>query len=618
MPIVLTHLTFIGAAVPPASVEFGPKLTLVRGPSDTGKSYIVDAIDFMLGASALKEIPERVGYSTVLLGIELPTGDAVTLARAVTGGKVFLFKSDVREGPLAVPDEQLSAKHSSKNARNLSRYLLQHLDLEGKRIRKNSHNETDSLSFRNLAHLCVVDETRMQADTKPALTGNFTTRTKEISVFKLLLQDEDDAGLVATDSGQEGSRVVGARLEVINRLLGGLETKLAETPESSELRDQLVLLIRTIEQQSSAVAAILARRSTVGDALRRSQQSVASAWSELSDLVALRGRFELLQQQYDSDLDRLATIREAGTLLGYFTPGTCVFCGAVPADQHFNIDCEGDETAFHASVEAEMVKTVGLRGDLVSTLADMADRRAELLVARQAEQSRAEELVRELNALDAELTPQNDDLRQLLSVRSEVEKSLGFYDQISDLERMKTQIEDEAQTGSAAAATQLSLSALREFSAELSQRLADWGYPEADAVRYDRAEQDIHAGDQYRAAHGKGVRAILHAAFTLGLAQYCLDREIAHPGFVVLDSPLVTYRPPDAAADEVLDPSLPVGVVAAFYRDVQARFDGQVIVMENLDPTEPLQVESKDIVFTRRNDRGRYGFFPPRPHGGEG
>ena len=60
----------------------------------------------------------------------------------------------------------------------------------------------------------------------------------------------------------------------------------------------------------------------------------------------------------------------------------------------------------------------------------------------------------------------------------------------------------------------LSLTAVREFSTEISKRLADWGYPDAESVRYDRNEQDIITGDQQRSAHGQGVRAILHAART--------------------------------------------------------------------------------------------------------
>jgi hypothetical protein len=117
LQLKLTHLTFIGTSVEPARVEFGPGVTLVRGPSDTGKSFIVDALDFMLGANALKEIPEREPYSTVLLGLELPDGEAVTVTRSVDGGNFGLYLSDVREGPLAVPDESLTPKHNAPQTR---------------------------------------------------------------------------------------------------------------------------------------------------------------------------------------------------------------------------------------------------------------------------------------------------------------------------------------------------------------------------------------------------------------------------------------------------------------------------------------------------------------------
>ena len=177
---------------------------------------------------------------------------------------------------------------------------------------------------------------------------------------------------------------------------------------------------------------------------------------------------------------------------------------------------------------------------------------------------------------------------------------------------MKAQIEDESSSDTKTVSERMSLRVLGEFSSELAQRLGAWGFPEADRVRYDRPQQDIQAGDQFRSANGKGVRAILHAAFTLGLAQYCFDRDMAHPGFVVLDSPLVTYRPPDTPAvdAELVDESLPQGIVEAFYRDLQSHFDGQVIVMENLDPTETLDEHSMDVPFTKRRDSGRYGFFP--------
>ena len=69
--MTLTHLTFVGTDVEPATIDFGPKLTVIYGASDTGKSFIVDSIDFAMGSSKLRSIRESEPYSYVLLGFKI-------------------------------------------------------------------------------------------------------------------------------------------------------------------------------------------------------------------------------------------------------------------------------------------------------------------------------------------------------------------------------------------------------------------------------------------------------------------------------------------------------------------------------------------------------------------
>lgn len=609
--IRLTHLTFVGRAVESASVEFGPGLTVVRGPSDTGKSFIADSIDFILGAKALKEIPERAGYSSVLLGLELPDGSPVTLARSVNGGSIGLHASDVRSAPLSEPTTILSSRHDARSESNLSRYLLSLIGLDGAKVRRNARNETDSLSFRNLVHLCLIDETQMQSEVPPALTGHYVSKTKEISVLKLLLEDEDDAALVAVDSKEQVGRLSGAKIEVIDRLLGEVEVQLAGASAIEEIRAQLVRLNGSIELESQNFSALTSRRDQAAELLHRSRQMETTRRTKLGDTVALRERFRLLLAQYDSDFARLEMIREAGSLLGYFQRGVCVFCGADPEHQRTTQECVGNATDFESSLEVERRNTQALREDLVTTMRDLDQRVAELQIGIAEANQSASVSARDLMELDRQVRPRHADIGALIDLRSSLERLLALYEQAASLELMKVQVANEARPDVAAAATGLSLHAVRELSQEISQRLSDWGFPDAQAVRYDRLEQDVVAGDQLRSAHGKGVRAILHAAFTLGLAQYCFDRDIPHPGFAILDSPLVTYRPPDSSgAGGVSAEGLPDGIVGAFYADVQRRFDGQVIVLENTNPPQVLQEESVDLAFTKRADLGRYGFFP--------
>ena len=62
---------FLGPNKEWASVTFGPGLNVIYGALETGKSFILEALDFMLGAGAdLRDIPERVGYDRIFLGVE--------------------------------------------------------------------------------------------------------------------------------------------------------------------------------------------------------------------------------------------------------------------------------------------------------------------------------------------------------------------------------------------------------------------------------------------------------------------------------------------------------------------------------------------------------------------
>ncbi|WP_455158900.1 AAA family ATPase [Schaalia cardiffensis] len=538
--LTLLHLTFTDANKAPATVDFSPHVTVIHGPSDTGKSFIVDAIDFVLGAKKLKEIPEQEGYSHVLLGLELPTGEHITLARSVRGGGISLYRSNIRVEPTTPADEDLAAVHNSERKNNISRFLLNQVGLDEKRVRKNKRNETHMLSFRDLSRLCLIGETEMQAEEAPGFSGNHVNKTKETSVLKLILSGEDDSALTEVPSAQEQKKLRGAQQAVIERMLSQLESQLQNVAEPKELKTQLDKLNATIDKHSAMIGNLTKQRGQLLLEQSKLQSADVSQHSEYSDARVLRQRFILLRKQYENDLARLDMIAEAGNLLGYFRSGTCVFCGADPSSQHLNLECDGTANSFAVSVDSETRKTKELLDDLRATMESL-DARIEALRKSIKEMRRAAlSLQQRIEKLDARMNPEKRSLRELLAKRSEIEKHLGLYEQVKTFEDMIRRIGGETESEVETAVAGLGLTVVREFSAEIAQRLAEWNYPSAASVRYDRKELDIIAGGQQRSAHGKGVRAILHAAFTLALAQYCFDRQLPHPGFVVLDSPLVT------------------------------------------------------------------------------
>lgn len=89
----IRFISFVGPKKEAAELSFGSGLNLIFGPSNTGNSSVLDAIDFMLGRERkLKEIPEHEGYDQVLLGVEFSNDEKFTFIRNINAGDFLYFK----------------------------------------------------------------------------------------------------------------------------------------------------------------------------------------------------------------------------------------------------------------------------------------------------------------------------------------------------------------------------------------------------------------------------------------------------------------------------------------------------------------------------------------------
>ena len=252
----LRFLGFYGPQKPPATVTFGPGLNVLYGASNAGKSFVVEAIDFMLGGGhALRDIPERVGYDRVLLGIEALDGETFTILRSSEGGGFKLYKGLHEVSPADdVPHKILGEQHSDKSESNLSWFLLGLCGLAGRRVRKNSRGETSSLSFRNIARLMIVNETEITQQGSPLFDGNPITNTPNLATFKLLLTGTDDAALVANSKREPEELSRDAQLRLIDQLLDDYRDRLKElTKTPRELEEQLDKIDTALRQKTGQV-----------------------------------------------------------------------------------------------------------------------------------------------------------------------------------------------------------------------------------------------------------------------------------------------------------------------------------------------------------------------------
>ncbi|WP_328508310.1 hypothetical protein OG981_53685 [Streptomyces mirabilis] len=606
----LLHLTFAGIGRDPARVVFDPKLTVIYGASDTGKSFVTEAIDYMLGARKLSMIPEAEGYTQILLGLQLPDSSVITLMRGPQSSKVSVYNADLRELIYRAADLELTAQHSARSSKNLSRYLLERIGLDGSLISTNDTGGTKLLGFRDLLHLCLISETRMVSKVSPVLRATGTSgQTAHKSVLKLLLTGEGEPP--AGDRPSPGQRRVHkGKISLLDELILDLQRQLDpnggnEAELAGQLRrvlthqDEAALSLRDI---TGLHARAVARRAELSVTLGQYEQRLG----EVDDLL---GRFGLLRNQYESDLARLEMVNEAGSLLGYFRTGTCVFCGAEPEHQSANHDSQ-ETTALHTAVHAESTKTQQLLSDLHLTIDDLRVQREELIGKHTVHVARAQETDQSIAHIEDDMQPLQNEAAELMTARSRVEAQLGLHRRIQELEDVRAGLVADGAVPGGRPSTGIPAGTVAEFDRAIERTLEQWQVRLHD-VSYDQYSAELFVGDHARAGHGKGMRAVLHASFAVSLAEYCLGKEHPHPGFVVLDSPLVTYRQPGIRRTD--DPDLPDSVIDYFYRDLFRRFTGQAVVVENGDPPADIVEQAHVYMFSRDPHDHRFGFFPVLP-----
>ena len=291
--------------------------------------------------------------------------------------------------------------------------------------------------------------------------------------------------------------------------------------------------------------------------------------------------------------------------------GPCPLCGATAEHQQVDSDCDGNIVGVAKAAEAEKDKVHHLLQELGTTVLDLrieADRLTTSAAEQQGIAVRLDQEIRET------LSPSVGVLRveysTLVEKTSDIRRLLRVFERIAELEHQKKDILSSPETPAASAAeivTDLSKSILHSLSLVVERILAAWHFPGATRVTFDEQACDFVCDGKPRGSFGAGFRAIISAAASVGLLEYCLERGRPHPGFVVLESPLLAYWKPESRADDLKGTDLK----DRFYEYLETKHaDSQIVIIENEHPPALLDLAGRLTVFTRNPAEGRYGFFP--------
>lgn len=617
---MLKKLQATGENVGPAEVSFTPGFNLITGASNTGKSYILQCLDFMFGSDRPpKEIYESQSYTKLFLELEDHKATVYTLERSLQGGDFHLYDRSIKELNDAESPRIIKANPDPTKDNSISWFLLSLCGIGPTKIRKNSRNETANLSFRTISHLFVVNETSIIAEESPVLLKEAiaVTNTKIKSAFKFLLTGIDDSSLIASPDPEMLKAQDAAKREVIDQLISDLEKRIESQQVSDEnIRNRAIHLEREIELATTAL-------SLTSITVQERQQDRETAWREQQEadsrlivISELLKRFELLRQHYQSDLKRLEFISEGEHYFEQLEAINCPLCGTLLENHAYQKMCEvrtGEIDNLQRASEEEAAKIRSHLQDLEGTVATLIEERSALLttsqqkkqVVAEADRFIAEELRPKLIASKMELDHLLSDQRALAEIDINTQR-------LDELKQIRVSIDngDGQSPPVRQQSSGFSTFALRKLCDSIDVILREWKYPDVGIVEFNERQMDLVINGKPRQSNGKGVRALLHAAFAIGLMRYCKNNDFPHPYFVVLDSPLTTLK--EGGSNESED-EVSGEIQRAFFEALsRSPKDEQIIVLENKVPSSEIKDRVNYIEFTGATNGGRKGFYPTK------
>ena len=610
----LRRIILEGPKVETASVSFEAAANIIAGESDTGKSYLLHCIDYVFGADELrKRIPQAEPYSRLLVEFENTEGQFLCLVRHLSGGDLAAYHCRVED--ITGDGEKIAyRRHGTSTAPDVTSVLFPFAAIPEATLRANKDGKTQRLTIRNFIPPVLVDEISVIEEQSPVLgPGGYDSTARE-RMFAFMLSGKDDKGVIAAERREITKTKLNAQLGVIADLLAPLEKRLGQA-DSERPEETIERVEATIASVTSSIAQyederahlIEERQSAVGDLQRAETQLVAT-----DELLT---RYHLLAERYSSDLERLDFIAEGSHYFAGLQEVRCPLCDQLMTPEHVHIAAVGSENVY-AAARAEAAKILAQRRDLEDAVASLEARRearsGEQVVAQQTivrTKSRLDEIVQPALRADAQR------LQELLDRRVSLETTKGDREQLDSLIAKKEEIE---RTSAASRAGKrdwepLPGKALREFCDEVEAVLKEWQWNGAGHVEFDARKYDLIVDGQARQSHGKGVRAVLYSAFAIGLLRYCAVHSRPHPGFIIIDSPLTSYKKRGAQVKGD-DGSIDLGVEAAFWDALKRVTEGiQVIIVENKEPPADVAAAVHYVWFAgdTASPKDRIGFIPP-------
>ena len=585
----IKRITLTGRNVQEAIIDLDNGLNIIYGPSNTGKSYIAECINFMFGSSAKSlRIDKDTGYDCVQMLVSTTKGD-IHLKRYFGENKIYVrsFHPDIASGKYSI---------SAKGKLSINNLWLYLMGIEySPEIIKNENFVRYPLTVRTFLHIFLLGEDNIIQNNSILFHRSGFSKTAILSALLYLMTGNalSEYDTLEDKSIKEAKK--NAVIDYINSHLSRLaidknEIQGIKSPDIYTAHKEITEIIDEIENTEEDLSIAITRS-------RQLAKEIYKVNDQLAEANMLYNRYQVLAEQYESDINRLTFILEGELHKEDFVESSsCPIC-----DNDFE---RADIKSCAEAAKAELQKIIYQYIDLKDTEKDILLEKEQLDDIHSSLQ-RERELIEE--TINSDLRPKVKRLRSSLdryrqSIRVDVESSVIHrfeHTMITDLKELD--VDDEAEK-KYRPKDHFSSDVINIINVMLSHILDTCNFDNYSSSYFSKETFDVVVNGKHKAKYGKGYRAFLNTVVALTFMEYFTECGAFSPGMLIIDSPILSLK--EKGSEQASD-SMKKSLFRYF---INNQGKGQKIIIENEIPD--LDYSTANLIhFTKDTEVGRYGLL---------
>lgn len=595
----IEKLTVFGGGHTDSTIEFSEGFNLIIGPSNTGKSYIMDAIDYAFGFTPRPGKPSKIvdnnhGYTHVSLKLKTPNG-YITLIREFGTSKIEVISTDPK-----IEDGIYSTSNKAK--KNINSVLLELIGISDNHyILANESGKTQTLTFRTILHLFFMKQNDIDRENSALLHPIPMAKTPSIAALLYLLTSQDANELSQIIDPKISKAKREAVMMYIRQKRDGLSDKRKQLEAKISEKDngEIEAIINNLLKEIDIL------QNELNEANEKSNDIISKIYHHNEKLIeckTLLQNFDSLNTQYSSDIRRLEFILDGNIASASSkTSGKCPICSSdVKINHDENIinssSIELNKLSKHIQELSEVIKSTEKRKNQIeTTILTLEQEKANL------DKHISSNLKPKLKNFQSELNKYLDFVKWKQELKTIDDNLIILSSDLHEKEK-----EDDSKPEKYSVINAFDQQLISEYEKELISTFESVKIGGASSVRINLTSFDVEIDNKSKpSCMGGGYCAILNTLTTFAMQTYIFDRDGHAPGFFAIDSALTQL----SEAEYVKNKD---SIKHSFMKYmVEQSNNRQIIMIEQKDEISEFKKSdnTKVIEFTRTPNIGRYGFL---------